>query len=209
MEFTAALLSILTIHLMASISPGPDFAVVSQTTLLKGRKAGVICGIGVCVGILFHISYSLTGLAVILHNSRFLTQMIGLVGGGYLMYLGYKSIKGSFLKSSHLSNLDNKNTTSTSAFFSGLMVNVFNPKAAIYFISLFSVVVSPSMEVEKLFLIITLIISVQMSWYFTFIFIVTLPRVKLLFDSKVYLIDRLLGGLMLLMGIYMFISYLF
>ncbi|MEF2523367.1 LysE family translocator [Vibrio mimicus] len=207
MDFTTALFSILTIHLMASISPGPDFVVVSQKTLLQGRKAGIICGMGVCVGLLFHMGYSVAGLTVVLERSAWLTQGIGIFGGSYLVFLGYKSIKGSFSGEIAPSGEQGSDTAAKSAFWSGLIVNIFNPKAAIYFISLFSIIISPSMSTEKLLLVMVSIVAVQIAWYLTFIFIVTLPSVRVKFDSKVYLIDRILGGCMLMMGLYMIAIY--
>ncbi|WP_188009115.1 LysE family translocator [Grimontia hollisae] len=209
MDFATALVSILTIHLMASISPGPDFVVVSQKTLLQGRRAGIICGVGVCVGLLVHIGYSVAGLTATLEHSVWLTQGIGIFGGSYLVFLGYKSIKGSYSASTAPSIEKENENTGSSAFWSGLIVNIFNPKAAIYFISLFSIIISPSMGPEKLLLVIVSIIAVQMAWYLTFIFIVTIPSIRVKFDSKVYLIDRILGALMLMMGLYMIATYTF
>lgn len=207
MDFTTALFSILTIHLMASISPGPDFVVVSQKTLLQGRKAGIFCGIGVCVGLLVHIGYSVAGLTTALGHSEHIVQGIGILGGSYLVFLGYKSFKGSFSKQAELVVNERSKTATQSAFWSGLIVNIFNPKAAIYFISLFSIIISPTMGVEKLLLVIVSIIAVQMAWYLTFIYFVTIPSVRVKFDSKVYLIDRTLGMLMALMGLYMVATY--
>lgn len=194
---------------MASISPGPDFVVVSQKTILQGRKAGVFCGIGVCIGLLFHIGYSVAGLTVAFNSATWLTQSIGIFGGSYLIYLGYNAIKSSFSNNTTASIQSEKNSDTCAAFWSGLIVNIFNPKAAIYFISLFSMVVSPSLETEKLLLLIVCIIAVQMTWYLTFIFIVTIPKIKVQFDKKVYLIDRILGALMLMMGLYMIAIYAF
>ncbi|SJL83418.1 LysE family translocator [Vibrio palustris] len=208
MGFTSALLSILAIHLMASISPGPDFVVVSQKTLFQGRKAGILCGSGVCIGLLFHMSYSLSGLATILAHSTLFSQGIGILGGSYLIYLGYKSIKNSFSKKNIVNDTIYTNSKS-SAFLSGLIVNILNPKAAIYFISLFSIIIKPSMNIEQLILIVISIMAVQMAWYLTFIYLVTVPMFKEKFDNNVYLIDRILGSLMSIMGLYMIISYIF
>lgn len=209
MDFTTALISILTIHLMASISPGPDFVVVTQKTLLQGRKAGIVCGMGVCIGLLFHISYSVSGLTAAFKHAAWLTQGIGIFGGSYLIFLGYKSIKGSFSQETTPSGAKENAAAPTSAFWSGLIVNIFNPKAAIYFISLFSIIISPSMGTEKLLLVIISIIAVQMAWYLTFIFIVTIPSIREKFDNNIYLIDRILGALMLMMGLYMIVTYLY
>ncbi len=203
MDFTSTLLSILSIHLMASISPGPDFVVVSQRALFQGRKAGMICGLGVCVGLVFHITYSVIGLTTAMSNSALLTQAIGFLGGCYLIFLGYSSIKASFLQGTEISHNKKNYISEKSAFLSGFTVNIFNPKAAVYFISLFSMVTVSSMEVGKILLIALLIILVQMAWYLIFVFIITIPAFKVKFDSKIHFIERLLGILMLMMGAYM------
>lgn len=205
MEFTTVLISILTIHLMASISPGPDFVAVSQRTFLLGRKAGVMCGVGVCVGLLVHISYSVLGVATAIEYSDNLLTAIKILGGLYLSYLGYSIIRGSFVKqaSAVQHSTSDSASISGSSFWRGFLVNVLNPKAAVYFISLFSALVSPSMEIDKLILVVALIVVVQMGWYLLFIFIVTLPRVKTRFEQYLYFIDRVLGSLLLLMGLYM------
>lgn len=207
MDFATALFSILTIHLMASISPGPDFFVVSQKTLLYGRRAGIFCSIGVCVGLLVHIGYSVAGLTTALAHSEHVSQWIGFVGGSYLVFLGSKSIKGSFTKKETNVMSDGREPASRSAFWSGLVVNICNPKAAIYFISLFSIIISPTMSTAKLLCVVISIIAVQMAWYLTFIFLVTIPVFKVKFDSKVHLVDRSLGMLMVLIGLYMIASY--
>lgn len=207
MDFETALFSILTIHLMASISPGPDFVVVSQKTLLHGRRAGIFCGIGVCVGLLVHIGYSVAGLTTALAHSEYVSQWIGFFGGSYLVFLGSKSIKGSFTMHETIVMSEGSKPASRSAFWNGLVVNIFNPKAAIYFISLFSIIISPTMSTAKLLCVVISIIAVQMAWYLTFIFLVTIPVVKVKFDSKVHLVDRSLGMFMVLMGLYMTASY--
>lgn len=59
---------------MASISPGPDFVVVSQKTLGQGRKAGVLCGLCVCTGLIVHISYCVGGLTIVLTYDKHIAQ---------------------------------------------------------------------------------------------------------------------------------------
>ncbi|MFT2110833.1 LysE family translocator [Marinomonas sp. 2405UD68-3] len=194
---------------MASISPGPDFVVVSQKTLLQGRKAGIFCGIGVCAGLLVHISYSSAGLTAAFSHSANFSHVIGILGGSYLIFIGYKSTKSSFSKQKESQANEKRNVSTQSAFWNGFIVNVFNPKAAIYFVSLFSIIISPSMSTEKLLFVIISIIFVQMTWYLIFIFIVTIPSVRIKFDNKVYLIDRILGVFMILMGFYMIVTYIF
>lgn len=205
MNFTATLISILTIHLMAAISPGPDFIVVSKNTLLFGRKQGMLCGAGVCTGIIFHIIASVLGLSIALQASQNIMQYISILGGIYLIFLGYKSIKHSITNTHLIISNTNSDTKSNSAFWNGFIVNILNPKAIVYFISLFSIVISTDLNLDQLIIITILIVSIQMGWYITFIYIVTIPRIRKAFENKVHYIERTLGFLLIALGIYMLI----
>ena len=81
MEFWHGFLLITGIHLLAAISPGPDFIFVSQQTLSRGRKAGMIFALGVALGLGIHITYSVLGLAVVIAQASWLLTAIKIVGG--------------------------------------------------------------------------------------------------------------------------------
>ncbi len=78
MEFWHGFLLITSVHLLAAASPGPDFVLVSQQTLAKGRRTGLICSFGITLGLAIHIIYSVLGLAtVIAHSQPLLTAIKG------------------------------------------------------------------------------------------------------------------------------------
>jgi len=93
MELLQGLLLISSIHLLAAASPGPDFILVSQQTLNHGKKAGLMCSIGIALGLSIHIVYSALGLAAIIANSSTTLWVIKVLGGSYLLYLGYQGIR--------------------------------------------------------------------------------------------------------------------
>ena len=93
MELIQGLLVITSIHLLAAASPGPDFVLVSQQTLSNGKKAGLLCSIGIALGLSIHILYSAFGLAAIIANSTTALWAIKLLGGSYLIFLGIKGLR--------------------------------------------------------------------------------------------------------------------
>lgn len=98
MEFWHGFLLITGIHLLAAISPGPDFIFVSQQTLSRGRKAGMICALGVALGLGIHITYSVLGLAVVIAQASWLLTAIKIVGGAYLIWLGVHGLRAKAKK---------------------------------------------------------------------------------------------------------------
>ena len=85
MEFWHGFLLITSVHLLAAASPGPDFVLVSQQTLAKGRRTGLICSFGITLGLAVHIIYSVLGLATVIAHSQPLLTAIKWLGGSYLI----------------------------------------------------------------------------------------------------------------------------
>src|SRR5438094_7329342 len=85
-------LTIASLHLLAVMSPGPDFVLISKNSLVYSRKSGVYSALGLALGILVHITYSLIGIAYIISRSIVIFSTIKLLGAGYLIYIGYKSL---------------------------------------------------------------------------------------------------------------------
>jgi len=201
MEFIHGLLLITSIHILAAASPGPDFVLVSQQTLSNGKKAGLMCSIGIALGLSIHIIYSAFGLAAIIANSSNTLWVIKLLGGGYLIYLG---IKGLMSKAAANEGEEVKQAVKYSTKKSigiGFLCNALNPKAPVYFVSLFTLVLSPDMPLHHIAFYGVWLMLIQFGW---FAFVVTLlshPKINKKFKKMGYLIDRILGGAMVLLGI--------
>ena len=75
-------------HLLAVMSPGPDFALVLKMSMVNGRHAAIMGSLGVAMGILVHVLYSLVGIALIVSQSIVLFNAIKLLGAAYLIWIG-------------------------------------------------------------------------------------------------------------------------
>ncbi len=91
--FLAEFITIASLHPLAVMSPGPDFVLISRNSLVYSRKTGVYTALGLALGVLVHITYSLVGIAIIISKSIIIFSTIKLLGAGYLIYIGYKSLK--------------------------------------------------------------------------------------------------------------------
>lgn len=137
-------LTIAIAHLFAVASPGPDFAVVLRQSLSHGPRAGIWTSVGVAAGILVHVSYCLLGVAVILASSESLFTGMKLIAAVYLLYLGVAAIRDSFrIAAPNAVGPDTSLISNRSLMLSGFMTNGLNPKATLFFLALFTVVISP------------------------------------------------------------------
>lgn len=201
MELIQGLILISSIHLLAAASPGPDFVLVSQQTLSNGKKAGLMCSIGIALGLSIHITYSAFGLATVIANSSSALWAIKILGGGYLIYLGIKGLKE---KPANITESPATIPTKYSAKKSigiGFLCNTLNPKAPIYFVSLFTVVLSPDMPVYQIAIYGAWIMVIQFAWFSLLVGILSRPSINLRFKKHGHWIDRVLGGAMIALGI--------
>ena len=86
-------IAVITITTLACISPGPDFAMVSRNGLLLSRRAGVLTAVGIGMGVLVHVCYTLLGLGLVLQQTLWLFSALKLAGAAYLVYLGVKMLR--------------------------------------------------------------------------------------------------------------------
>jgi RhtB (resistance to homoserine/threonine) family protein len=206
MEFFQGLLLITSIHILAAASPGPDFVLVSQQTLSNGKKSGLMCSIGIALGLSIHIIYSAFGLAAIIANSSSALWAIKLLGGGYLIYLGIKGLRS---KASINENVEQQKAIKYSAKKSigiGFLCNALNPKAPIYFVSLFTLVLSPEMPLYHIALYGLWMMLIQLAWFSFVVTLLSHPRINKKFKKMGHLIDRVLGGAMIALGLKVLIT---
>ncbi|MFT5759320.1 MAG: threonine efflux protein [Alteromonadaceae bacterium] len=201
MDLLQGLLLITSIHLLAAASPGPDFILVSQQTLTNGKKSGFMCSIGIALGLSIHIIYSALGLAAVIANSITALWAIKILGGCYLLYLGYKGIT---TKAELKMTLDVKKVPKHSSVKSigiGFLCNALNPKAPIYFVALFTLVLSPNLPLSHLVLYGLWMMIIQLTWFSTVVLLLSRPSINERFKRLGHWIDRVLGGAMIIMGV--------
>lgn len=132
-------LAVVVITILAVISPGPDFAMVSRNSLMLSRRAGVLTALGIGLGVLVHVTYTLVGVGVLIQQSLWLFSAIKLMGAAYLVYLGIKMLlskpTGASVEGGVVSLSD------AAAFRTGFLTNALNPKTTIFIVSLFMQVV--------------------------------------------------------------------
>jgi RhtB (resistance to homoserine/threonine) family protein len=137
-------LTVALIHLLAVASPGPDFAIVVRESVAYGRRAGIFTALGVGCGIFVHVAYSLLGIGLIVSQSIVLFNALKWLAAAYLLYIGIRALRArpADPASAELS-LATGVRAPRAAFTTGFVTNGLNPKATLFFLSLFTVVIDP------------------------------------------------------------------
>lgn len=214
-DFIIMIWTVAIAHLFAVVSPGPDFIMVVKNSLSHGRREGIFTAIGIGTGLSVHIIYCVAGLALIISQSIIIFSLLKYLGAAYLIYVGYKSIVAKSSDGSGLgfSNENREITkddrlTDMKAFRTGFITNVLNPKATLFFLSLFTLVISPSTPAPILLFISILMIVNTMLWFSFVAYVVSNPKVRTIFMRYQSVINKVIGGFFILVGIKLALSEL-
>jgi len=201
MEYLTLIGTVTIIHLLGLISPGPDFIVAVKNSLTYSRKTGIWTAVGFGLGITVHIFYSLAGLALIISKSILLFNIIKYAGAAYLIYIGLKSF---FSKSSIIEvgrNQKKQDITSLAAIKMGFLTNVLNPKVTLFFLSLFSMVITPGIPL-LIILIMGAIMVINTVLWFSFVSVsLSQKKVRSIFEKYQNAFNKTLGGLLVALGV--------
>jgi RhtB (resistance to homoserine/threonine) family protein len=202
MYFISEFLTVAVVHLLAVMSPGPDFVLISRNSLIYSRVVGVYSAVGLGSGILVHVAYSLIGIGFIISKSVLVFSLIKFIGAGYLIYIGYQSLKAK----PHQNNETKESFSAVEigrlqAIKMGFLTNVLNPKATLFFFALFTQVINP--ETPKL---IQVLYGVEMSlmtfvWFSLVAIVLSHNVIRLRFVSVAHYLERFFGILLIALGI--------
>ena len=186
-------LTIVVAHALAVASPGPDFALVLRQSLAHGRRTALWSSLGIGCGLSVHITYCILGLGFLLKSSAPALATIQYLGAAYLLYVGLQALRARPRAGDLELAPGPAAPTGGAAWLNGFLVNVLNPKAALFFISLFPLAVSvttPKLVQAGYGVWMTLS---TMAW-FSFVSVVfTQEKVRRRFLRHGHWIDRVLG----------------
>ncbi len=193
---------ILTIaHIFAVASPGADFAVVLKNTLRSGKILGILTAIGVGCGISIHLIYTLFGIAIILSQSEILFTSIKIIGAIYLLWMAWGAFQSRAKKSSNTPKFTHLDLTAKQAFIQGFITNVFNPKVTIFFLVLFTTIISPETPILIQSLYGLWLVVYTMLWFIFVAWIFSRQSVLAWYQSHGHFMDWAMGAFLTFIAI--------
>lgn len=197
-------LAVITITLLATVSPGPDFVMVSRNALSLTKRAGILTALGIGMGVFVHVAYTLFGLNIIIHYLPNIFKALKFIGATYLCWLGMKMI---FSQNTMMSEDQQKSSrTNLQAFRTGFLTNALNPKTSIFIISLFVQVIQPETSMVTRIAYGSFISLVHVIWFaLVAIFFGTAKFRSRIFSVR-HWIDRGFGIALILFGLSLMFS---
>ncbi|MGM0569421.1 LysE family translocator [Marinobacter sp.] len=187
------------VHLLAVASPGPDFAVMLRQALTQSRRNALLSAVGIGLGILVHVTYSLLGIGLLIQQSLVLFTLLKVIGALYLTWIAIQCLR-SRAGGVHVDTQGVSAQSGPGAFRLGFLTNALNPKATLFFVSLFSVVISPATPVGVQVGYGLYMAVMTGAWFAGVALFFTLPQVRRVFNRFGYWLDRLMGGVLLLLA---------
>ena len=155
-----SLLLIMTIHAVALISPGPDFAVVTRLSIVSGRRSGLWGAAGVATAIGIYVLITVLGLSLVLAALPGLSRVLAVAGALYLAWLGVQCLRSrGQLPATQAQQPVGK------AFITGFLTNLLNPKAMLYFGSILSQALTPHLSAGDVVSLWFLLVSESLLWF--------------------------------------------
>ena len=194
------LITVATITLLAVVSPGADFAMVTRNSMVLSRRAGVLTATGISLGVLIHVAYSMAGIGLLISKSIVLFSLIKFAGAAYLIYLGITMMRAkkadlaeASTEPAALSDLD--------ALKTGFFTNALNPKTTLFVVSLFTQVISPQTP-----LLVQLGYGAFMSlahlvWFVLVAFAFSSEMARRVVASSRHLVERGIGATLVILGL--------
>ena len=127
---TETIIAFVTASVILSLVPGPDNLFVMSHSALKGWRIGFYTTLGLCTGLIGHTVLVAIGVSVIFQTSAIAFNGLKVIGACYLLYLAWLSVQNKEL---NLGGTD-KNSTNRSYYLTGVIMNLTNPKVALFFL---------------------------------------------------------------------------
>jgi len=185
------MISYIFASILLTLSPGPDNLFVLSESISKGKRTGIWISLGLCCGIFVHTLFAATGVSLIIQQSQLLFSIIKYCGIAYILYLAFKAYQENKTTQFDLS-LSNKDLTHKSPlqlFSKGFLMNVLNPKVALFFIAFLPQFISEEgFAVHYQMIILGLVFFIQALIIFGMISILAGKLSNVLKNSRVWLI---------------------
>lgn len=169
-----------------------------RQSIYHGRKAGLMTALGIGAGISVHVVYTLIGVTALMQATPWLMDTAKYIGAAYLIWLGIQFLRSKGVTTAITPDNPGPAQTAGKAFWMGFLTNATNPKAMLFFLAIFTTLVSPSTPVSvKLFYGVWMC-GVNAAWFMAVSVLFSHQRIRERFLAHSRLFDNVIGAVLLL-----------
>lgn len=192
-------ITVATAHFLALLSPGPDFVLVVKSGLKGNRKNAVGVALGIAAANALYIGLCLIGVGALLSTSVSLMIALKVIGGLFLMYIAFNALKASKDSYQNISALSSVNSSEFSLlsfakeFVTGFLSGILNPKNLLFYLSLFTVALTPDISLQFKILLGTWMTAIVFLWDVAIIYFLSKNNVRKKFTKMAFYLDKITG----------------
>ncbi len=189
------LLIVVSVTTLAMLSPGPDMALVMRNTLTGSQRRGGLTALGVLSGNLVHIGYCVFGIALLLSQSPTAYTALRIASAAYLVYLGTRSLRNVTGTGAAGASADTRHP-----YGEGFINNLLNPKGSLFYLGVFSQVITPETSRWQTISLIAAMLSVSAAFWVLFVHTLHLPVIRVGLAQWDIAINRVFGVVLIVIG---------
>ena len=199
----AELLAVAVITILAVVSPGADFAMVTRNSLLHGRRAGVLCAVGIALGVQVHVFYTMFGVGLLITHAPALLHGIKLVGSAYLVWIGWKTLMTKALPNNETSTdaAAAQTLPAAAALRMGFLTNALNPKTTLFVVSTYTQVVHPGTPLAAQFGYGLFMSAAHAVWFALVAAVFASGALRRSLLARQRMVDRVIGVILIGLGL--------
>ena len=191
--------------LLITITPGPDFALVTRQVIVGGRRAGAQAVAGIFTGHVVHIALSIAGLSALVAQSQAAFTVVRTLGAAYLLYLGVRALLSTWGRraddASEVGPTD-LGTSRSSAYRQGLLSNLLNPKIVLMYFTFLPQFINPGDPVvARSLLLAATMVAIGLAWFAIYLWAMGAVRALLQGPRARRAVDRVTGCALVAFGL--------
>jgi len=206
MSLTSIFITVALAHFLALLSPGPDFLLIVKSAISNKTKNAIGVALGIAIANAVYIVLCLVGVGSILASSVPIMIALKIIGGLFLIYLAIQALKAR--KSSYqniavveASNEPQQNKSFAFELATGFMSGILNPKNLLFYLSLFTVVLTNEVSLGFKISLGVWMTSVVFLWDAAIVLLLSTPKIRTRFTKMAFYIDKLTGAILGTIGI--------
>ena len=193
-------------HFLALISPGPDFLLVVRSALRNSRRRAIGVALGISLANGIYIVLCIIGVGAAIAHSLWLMMTLKIIGGLFLLYIAYHAIKARQQDYAFLATdqqvYENKHAPSfLKEFLLGMASGLSNPKNIIFYLSLFSVVLTPNVNTKITALLGVWMTFIVFAWDSLIILFLSQQKIRKVFSKVAFYFDKFAGVVLGFIGL--------